>query len=367
MSVAKGIAIIAMVVGHAEAPGVVTDFIYTWHMPLFFIAAGFFFSERSLEEPWRFVGKRFEKLYVPFVKWSLLFLLLHNVWFHFGILNEEYGNWTGGVTHPYTLRSAMHRVGLIFTSMSGYDEFMAGAFWFFRGLLVASILFLVVYRLLRVRTPLAPHWCLLLICGACVGLVAWRLGFGVKFTYYPNGGWREMWGVFFFSAGVLARRLEERIPVGFWTIAAGLAVMVAAALFHLRGMNNGAMWRDLWSLPLTGCVGFVTVYAISTHIVAGRLGALTLRGLHYVGTNTMPIFVFHILAYKLVSLLKIWWYGLPFAQIGCHMVIHYRHTDGFWVLYSLVGVALPLAGVEVAAWVKRRIAARRGAVAERAV
>ena len=28
----------------------------------------------------------------------------------------------------------------MFTGMAGYDEFLAGAFWFFRGLLVASVL-----------------------------------------------------------------------------------------------------------------------------------------------------------------------------------------------------------------------------------
>lgn len=356
MSVAKGIAIIAMVVGHAEAPGVVTDFIYTWHMPLFFIAAGFFFSEKWVADPWGFISRRFEKLYIPFVKWSLLFLLLHNVWFHFGILNEQYGNWTGGVTRPYTLRTAMYRLASIVTSMSGYDEFMAGAFWFFRGLLVASVLFLVAYRLLRLRTALSPVKVCLLVCAACVALVAFRLQFGVKLTYYPNGGWREMWGVFFFSAGVLMRQLEHRLPVSFWVIIGGVALLVAAALAHLRGMNNGAMWRDLWSLPLTGTVGFIAVRALSHHIALGRLGAATLRALHYVGSNTMPIFVFHIISYKVVSLLKIWWYGLDFGQIGCHMVIHYRHTDGFWVLYSLVGVLLPLSGVEVAAWVRRRVA-----------
>ena len=42
LSVSKGIAIILMVAGHAEAPELVTNFIYTFHMPLFFMAAGYF-------------------------------------------------------------------------------------------------------------------------------------------------------------------------------------------------------------------------------------------------------------------------------------------------------------------------------------
>ena len=131
LSVSKGIAIILMVAGHAEAPELVTNFIYTFHMPLFFMAAGYFLSRRYLDDPWSFISKRVKGLYYPFLKWSIFFLLLHNVWFHFGILNEQYGNWTGGVTHPYTLRSGVTRLVLMVTSMKGSDEFMAGAFWFF--------------------------------------------------------------------------------------------------------------------------------------------------------------------------------------------------------------------------------------------
>lgn len=339
MSVAKGIAIIAMVIGHAEAPGLITNFIYTWHMPLFFMAAGYFFSERTLDNPWGFVEKRFSKLYVPFVKWSLVFLLLHNIWFHFGILNESFGNWTGGTTHPYTLRTAVNRVVQIFTSMSGYDEFMAGAFWFFRGLLVASIVFMVLYRLLRRSARLGADASLAVVMAACVAFVALRLAFGIKLQFYPNGAWRETWGVFFFAAGVLLRRREAWLPSHPAAVAVGLILMLGAGVLHLSGMNNHALWRDLWSLPLTGVIGFATVLGASRLLGFGTAA----RALAYVGANTMPVFVFHILAYKPVSMLKVWWYGLDPLQVGCHMVVHFNNTDAFWVLYSVVGVSLPLA------------------------
>ena len=77
------------------------------------------------------------------------------------------------------------------------------------------------------------------------------------------------------------------------------------------------------------------------------------RGLAYIGDTTLYIFIFHIIAFKPVSLLKIWWYGLDPGQIGCHMVIHYNHTDFFWVIYSVAGVTLPLAGL----WACRRFRA----------
>lgn len=342
MAIAKGLAIIAMVMGHADPPPFIAAFVYPWHMPLFFIAAGYFFSEKNIDSPWEFIGKRFKKLYMPFLKWSIMFLVLHNLWFYLGILNEEFGNWSGGVTHPYSWRDAISRLVMIVTSMSGYDEFMAGAFWFFRGLLVSSIVFLVVYRLLRLNTRMASTMCVLLICLGCVAFTALRLGFGVKLHYYPNGGWRETWGIFFFGMGFLFRRYESRIPSGWWLILCGFAVMCTAAYFNFRGMTNSGAWRDLWSLPVSGCVGFLTVYSLSRKLADGVAGAFAGGLLTYVGNNTMPVYVFHIISYKVVSLLKIWWYDLDFGHIGCHMVVHYNNTDFFFVLYSVVGVALPL-------------------------
>ena len=60
------------------------------------------------------------------------------------------------------------------------------------------------------------------------------------------------------------------------------------------------------------------------------------------GEMTVYIYVFHIISFKAVSLLKIAYYDLDPRQIGCHMVIHDHNGDLFWILYTIAGVALPL-------------------------
>lgn len=350
ISICKGIAIILMVIGHAEAPGLITNFIYTFHMPLFFIAAGYFFSRRYLADPWTFISKRVKGLYFPFLKWSVFFLVLHNVWFYFGILNEEYGNWTGGVTHPYTWRSALTRLLMMVTGMSGYDEFMAGAFWFFRGLLVASVVFLLLYKLIDSRTRLVPSAAVGVICLAMVALTALRIQYGLKINVIPNGGWRETWGIFFFGMGVLFRTYEGRYRRHWGFSLLCLAFLCFAAKMHFSGMNNGAKMRDLITLPLTGLAGFMLIEHVS-RLIDRKEGRLR-RWLIFIGDNTLYIFIFHILAFKPVSLLKIWWYDLEFGQIGCHMVIHDHKGDLFWILYSIAGVCLPLAGLTAARWIR---------------
>lgn len=81
-----------------------------------------------------------------------------------------------------------------------------------------------------------------------------------------------------------------------------------------------------------------------SNIISRRNGKLR-DLLVFIGDNTLFIFIFHILSFKAVSILKIWYYDLPWEQIGCHMVIHDYKGDLFWILYSFVGVALPLVGV----------------------
>ncbi|MCI6856336.1 MAG: acyltransferase family protein, partial [Bacteroidales bacterium] len=242
ISIAKGIAIILMVVGHAECPGALMSLIYLFHMPLFFITAGYFFTRAHADEPWQFCAKRFKGLYVPFVKWSIFFLLIHNLMFSWGILNETYGNWSGGVTHPYTFQQGLQRAVNIVFSMGSYDEFLAGAFWFFRALLITSILFLILYRLLDNRGKSQTGWqAAALICLGALGFAALKINYGLRVSIV-QGGIRETWGMFFFGFGVIFRILEQRIGTNvrspwFWaTIIACLAVLAVGTHEHWAGM-----------------------------------------------------------------------------------------------------------------------------------
>lgn len=79
--IAKGIGIVLVVIGHYipdTAPswyiGFVS-FVYHFHMPLFFMIAGFFY-ERSIKKIgyWRFVRSKFERLMFPYfiLSWAII-------------------------------------------------------------------------------------------------------------------------------------------------------------------------------------------------------------------------------------------------------------------------------------------------------
>ncbi|MBR1484549.1 MAG: acyltransferase family protein [Prevotella sp.] len=351
ISICKGIAIILMVMAHADCPSVVSQFIYEFHMPLFFIAAGYFFSLRYLYDEATFVKKRLKGLYLPFVEWSVFFLCIHNWMFSLGVLNEQYGNWSGGVTHPYTWHQAEQRLWNIVTAMGGYDEFLCGAFWFFRGLLVASLLYLLIYKigvwLWRKTSGKEPAgmalslWIPMGVCVAALALAGWKSAENLKVITLVQGGYRDIMGCFFFGMGFLFHEWEHRYKPSVWNTVAFIAVVAYCSVYFTANMNWRSTFEQFLWLPIPAVCGFLMTYNISTFI--DRHDGWLRRSLVYIGNHTLPIFVLHIVSFKTVSILKILYYDLDWAQIGCHMVVHeHAADDAFFLLYTVAGVGIPL-------------------------
>ena len=370
ISIAKGIAIILMVIAHAEAPGWLCQFIFEFHMPLFFITAGYFFSLKYLNDEATFVKKRIKGLYWPFWKWAVFFLIIHNWMFDLGILNEVYGNETGGVTHPYTWHQIQQNLWNITTAMGGYDQFLCGAFWFFRGLFVASILYLIIYKVvLKVLPPKAAPAAPYIICLIMLLLCGWKTYEGLKVVNLVQGGYRDMMGCFFFGCGFIFRqfvdsyrRFMSRYYTAVWTTLLFAVVVFLFSKYQTANMNWRSNYTQFLSLPLPAILGFLMTYNVSRWI-DGHENPLK-RFLVYTGDHTLYIFIFHIVAYKTVSLLKIWYYGLDPRQIGCHMVIHdHSQQDLFWILYTIAGVGLPLGATWLSEKIKARIRGYRASAA----
>ncbi len=75
IDVAKGIAIILVVLGHTTIPHFVSDFIWAFHMPCFFIASGWC-TDWTKYKFGEYVKRKFYSLIVPFIVYSILVLLI---------------------------------------------------------------------------------------------------------------------------------------------------------------------------------------------------------------------------------------------------------------------------------------------------
>lgn len=344
-AILKAIAIICVVLSHAGIRGWLFNFVFIFHVPVFFLCAGYFFHLKYLNDERTFLAHRIKGLYVPFWKWSVIFLVLHNLFFHLGILSEQYGNASGGVTHPFTWHQFCQNLWSITVNMSGYDQFLCGTFWFFRALLVASIGFLIVFKIVErigyCRTRIQSGWTMLIIG---LLLTLWKVAEGVSLTGIAQGGYRELMGFTFMAAGFLLAqyRITEWLS---WKIAAPcLVLLVLASIFFPSSMVWNASLTDFFSLPIPAVAAFVAlIYACGW---IDRTEGFPKRTLVYIGNNTLYIFAFHLAAFKVISAMKVAFYGLPWEAVGGHPTVVAPASNVLWILlYTIAGIGIPLAGI----------------------
>lgn len=89
VSIAKAIGIILMVIGHSGCPVGMHHFLSMFHMPLFFFLSGYCFKAYYFDHKKEYLKKRLKSLYLPYVKWAIVFLLLHNIFFRLNIYNPS--------------------------------------------------------------------------------------------------------------------------------------------------------------------------------------------------------------------------------------------------------------------------------------
>lgn len=77
--ITKGIAITFVVAGHSYFPKNVTDFIYLFHMPIFFLLAGYFFNFSKYSNNFTLLIKSSAKrLLLPAFLWKIFFFNITN-------------------------------------------------------------------------------------------------------------------------------------------------------------------------------------------------------------------------------------------------------------------------------------------------
>lgn len=377
IDIVKALGIILVVMAHSCSPVYVSRFSYMLCVSIFFVCSGFCFNTKYLNDQTSFIRKRLKGLYVPFWKWSVFFLLLNHFWFYVGILSEKYGNVGGGVQHPLKIRAWLQSLWSITFNMSGYDQFLCGAYWFFRALMIVSVLWIVVMSLFNAIRPLHQrHTLNAILIGLVTLVIAWQHSYyGLSMTGVAQGGQRELMGLYFFALGFVARQSLElcregaviaevsEAPTGHrwslilksrllsflkWlnthrTVCTLIAFIGIALLVCYYPVSMAVRMRkahSIFVLALSGILGFFLISGISCLIdryFAGRIK----RAIIYIGQNTLYIFGFHIFAFKIVSVIKVLYYHMEWGKVGEHPVI-FDERGHWWILYTIAGVTLPL-------------------------
>jgi fucose 4-O-acetylase-like acetyltransferase len=326
IAIAKALGIMLMVVGHSGCPDYLYRFIYMFHMPLFFFCSGFLMKPaEKFVDVRKFVFRRFKGLYWPYVKWSLLFLLFHNFFLSWKLYDPDYINY-------YSRSDFIDRFLHIVFTMTGHDQ-LADPFWFFKQLLLSSILvFVVEYALRSFRSKL--KYLIVFLVLLSLTIISKFYGWGLPVIWNLS---IIFLSACFFFLGYIYKRFElKSIPryLGF------LALMILILGVYLYDDYLDMLWYTWKNVTLYIVMALVGVFmALSFSQILERTPFNHI--LYYIGNHTMIIFLLHLLIFKIVSLLKIFIYHMPYNQLADFKVIQ-EYNDFFWVIYSIVGVSLPL-------------------------
>lgn len=338
IDILKGIGIILVVIGHSGCPIIIREFIYSFHMPLFFIASGYFFNETCIENKMGYTYRKIKGIYFPYLKWSIIFLLLHNLFYYCGILNSSYGTPSGICPQLYSLKDILsHLLNIIF-KMDGHDSFLLGVYWFMRSIFVACLLicfstwiFDKIVRSKRISIAFAS----ILFC-LIGGIMTY---YKIYVPFFPQGGYKEVMATFFIGCGFFLAQINGYMRKGIVALVS-LVILIILVWLHPTSMSHAASFEDWIIIPFTGVGGFVFLYYVGSKISI-RNGLIT-NSLKYVGTKTFYILTFHLLMFKPVSLLNAYIYNLDWRVIGCHPIVFPVRDNWFWIIYTTISICLSL-------------------------
>lgn len=309
-----------MVLGHSECSiPFVSDLIYMFHMPLFFFASGFCFKGKYLNTPKDYTLAKVKNIYIPYVKWSIIFLLCHNLFFALHIYSEQHT-----LSHPYNIRQIIWSVFVILTKMQGHEQLLGG-YWFMRSLFVASLLSYLYMYLCRGKL--------------LVGVLAMLL-----MSFLLN--------VFDFTIPVLNLSSSDFLISSF---------VLTGTLFSEKKIKTFSVWGIVLSFAITFLGIFVwkadilypeypkaLVYYVTAILATWSLysffemfkdrQSLVFSVIKYIGNNTLTVLTWHFLMFKAISLIIIIIYGLSIDRLSEYPVIYELAHEGWWFVYFLFAI-----------------------------
>lgn len=322
ISIAKGIGIILMVLGHTHFSKFGNTWVNMVHMPLFFFFSGYCFKEKYLDQFFTFLKKRIKGLYWPAVKWGLVFLALHNVFFHLNLYSES-------TSYLYSGKDFFTRTCYIIVTMRYFEELLGG-YWFMRTLFWCSI---ISYFVIKFLPPRVGVIALLLMS---IGLLV----INKKVPYFDVGA-REFMASLIFVCGYLYRKSNFKWEYSKYIYLIGIAFITLGTFFWRASMGlfSTMTWWKVLPWISSAIIGTIAIYALSIRINnCKRLSPI----FTFIGEHTLEILTWHLLCFKLISFIIVTVNNLGVSHLADFPVIDNYSTKGWWIAYLFTGCGVPL-------------------------
>lgn len=280
----KFIGILAVILGHINFP--LNGFIYTWHMPLFFMISGFFIKfNTSLKD---FVVKNFKRLMIPYFIFSIAGLFME--------ILKRY------LLHRETL-DYIHEIKGIFIDMdfAGLCNTYAFVLWFLPALFFARIFL----YLIKNKIPSLP----------LQSLVVVFLFMGSFYIDLPFGLDNALNSLIFVYAGNII--FDKKMP----SVLVLLSVVVLAVIYCFGFSLNLDMASKVYSnkfLNVLWAISFVYVLIFCIKKISANNKFIKIWG-----GNTMLLFILH-----------------PYTNNIAHIAIQKALHSDYWLFKFIISIVL---------------------------
>lgn len=348
----KGICIILMVVGHTdlvEESGFGS--IYLFHMAVFFIASGFLFNSKytdNIKMFGRFIVRKLKGLWIPFFLYTETFIILNNLFINLNIYLT---------TIPDSLDSSLNYslseylsiknilVSIPYTAMMDNATHMGGALWFFQTLFYVLAIYAIIDYIIKlfIKTRIAH-----LVLQGIIALLLSSIGFYCSLKDLFTNSWGRVASVYILIyIGVILKELDiidklfsisRKWIVNICIVLANTAIIIMCyQLIGTVAINKNSYVNPLFFVCVS-LVGWFLVQSLSNILI--YLNLRINRLIEYISRRSVSIIALHFLCFKIVSYLGIVYYGMDQRYLAA---FPYLFKNGlWWLLYSIVGIVVPL-------------------------
>lgn len=279
----KALGIILIVYGHVQISGVLTRYIYSFHVPLFFFISGYLFNSKKYTDFRLFLKTKIKSLLVPYFVFSLISYV---IWFINIMLKSHFINDNSRIDIYKPI------IGIFYSNgINGWLEHNV-ALWFLTCLFITELLFYLFIRVINKDNQLL----IILIISAFIGyvdsiLMPIRLPWSIDIAFTS---------VVFYGIGYLIRKKEvlENAKIN-QNIALSISIFSSIIFSLLNGsvnMNNN-FYNNILFYYISAFSGIFALLIISKKIKNIKL-------IRYLGQKSLNVMVIHILVFYFLSYIK---------------------------------------------------------------
>ena len=203
---------------------------------------------------------------------------------------------------------------------------LLGATWFIPVLLFTSIIYDLIYRGIQ-KWGREKNGVIILTVVSVLFLIV-----GLK-TSLPYRGSVILRSVFFFHLGQMMKKYWKSQKYDLVIGIVLMAAVSASAIFNTTSYLN----NTYTSLPLyfVAAIGGSIGVCLLCRFVCSHVDTEKMKGILYVGMNTMGPLIWQFVTFKIVIAIQIAVYKLPWSRLEDFPVI-YEYAAGLWVLLDII-------------------------------